>query len=167
MLMSKLTFRFWQMFQRGAQLLRLEAKRARLALVDDAPLHVDQVNPIGPACVRLLGRVLKSIHQSGKLYPQLAHAGTGHLRALIEILRAGEDDLILYIALHLPHVAGMRFQNVDRKERDFIAVLVVKLVEGRNLPPERRSSIAAKYQHHRLLRRERRQLNGLALVQLH
>src|ERR1700674_3981843 len=144
---SAIALRLWQMFQRGAQLLRLEAEGPGPALVGDPPLRVDQVNPVGPSRVCLLGGVLESINQGGELYPQLAHAGSGDQRPLVEIFRAGEDDLILYIALHLPHVAGMRFQNVDRKECHLVAVLVVKLVEGRNLPPEGRSSIASKYQN--------------------
>ncbi len=50
----------------------------------------------------------------------------------------------------LPDVAGVRLNDVDDKERDPIAVLVVKLVQGGNLPPERRSGIAAKDEHDRL-----------------
>src|SRR5271165_2259830 len=158
--------RFWQMFQGGAQLFRLEAKRARPALVGDASF-IDQVDAVGPARIRLFGRVLESIDQGGKLYSQLAHAGSRDQRALLVILRAGEDDFILYIALHLPNVAGMRFQNVDRKECHLVAVLVVKLVEGGNLPPEWGSSIASEYQHHGLARCQRRQLNAFAFIQLH
>jgi hypothetical protein len=44
----------------------------------------------------------------------------------------------------------MRLADVDDKERDPIAVLIVKLVELGNLPAERRSSVAAKDQHDRL-----------------
>jgi hypothetical protein len=45
----------------------------------------------------------------------------------------------------------MRFGNVNNQERDAPAILLVKLVEGRNLPPERWSSVAAEYQNHGLL----------------
>jgi hypothetical protein len=48
----------------------------------------------------------------------------------------------------------MRFENVDDQKRDPVAVLVIKLVEGGNLPPEGRSGVAAKDQHDRFLRRE-------------
>jgi hypothetical protein len=57
--------------------------------------------------------------------------------------------LLFNIALHLPDVAGMRLGDVDDQERDLISVLVVELVEGRNLPPEGRSSIASKDKHNR------------------
>jgi hypothetical protein len=39
----------------------------------------------------------------------------------------------------------MRFQNVDNVEVYAVSVLVVQLIEGRNLPPERRSSVTAKH----------------------
>jgi len=45
----------------------------------------------------------------------------------------------------------MRFQDVHGIEGDTITVLVVELVEGRNLPPERRSSVASEDEHNRLL----------------
>jgi hypothetical protein len=62
----------------------------------------------------------------------------------------------------------MRFGNVDDQERNFVAVLFIELVEGRNLPPERRSSVAAKYEYHwLLLGRQRRQLYLCAFVELH
>jgi hypothetical protein len=50
----------------------------------------------------------------------------------------------------LPHVARMRLDNVDNQERDLLVVLIVKLVQGGNLPPEWRSSIAAENEHHGL-----------------
>jgi hypothetical protein len=60
----------------------------------------------------------------------------------------------------------MGFENVDNEKSDAIAVLVIEFIEGRNLPPEGRSSVAAEYQHHRFLRGESREPDGLALVQL-
>lgn len=59
----------------------------------------------------------------------------------------------------------MRFGNVDNQEGNVSAVLLVKFVEGRNLPPERRSGVAAEYQNHGLLLAQRRELNSLALIQ--
>ena len=37
----------------------------------------------------------------------------------------------------------MRFRDVDDEETNFVLVLIVKLVESGNLPPEGRSSVAA------------------------
>jgi hypothetical protein len=45
----------------------------------------------------------------------------------------------------------MRFRNVNHQERDPPAILLVKLIEGRDLPPERRSGVAAEHQDHGLL----------------
>jgi len=44
----------------------------------------------------------------------------------------------------------MSFGNVNDQESDAAAILLVELIERGNLPPERRSSIAAKHQHHGL-----------------
>jgi hypothetical protein len=44
----------------------------------------------------------------------------------------------------------MRFGNVHHQKSNAIAILLVKLVEGRNLPPERGSGVTAEYQNHRL-----------------
>jgi hypothetical protein len=41
----------------------------------------------------------------------------------------------------------MRFGDVNNQERDLVSVLFVELVEGRNLPPEGRSSVTAEYKH--------------------
>ena len=42
----------------------------------------------------------------------------------------------------------MRLGDVYDQKCDSVSVLFVKLVEGRNLPPERRSSVASKHQHY-------------------
>jgi len=52
--------------------------------------------------------------------------------------------------LHLPNIAGMRFGDVDHQESNFALILIVELVEGGNLPPERRSSVAAENHDYRL-----------------
>jgi hypothetical protein len=40
--------------------------------------------------------------------------------------------------------------NVYHQERDLLSILLIELVEGRNLPPKRRSSVASEYQDNRL-----------------
>jgi hypothetical protein len=44
----------------------------------------------------------------------------------------------------------MRFGDVDHEKSNSVAILLIKFVEGRNLPPERRSGVTAEYQNHRL-----------------
>jgi len=60
----------------------------------------------------------------------------------------------------------VRLGDVDDQERDFPGVLLVQLVKGRNLPPERRSSVASEHQHDRLsLSCKRGQLDLRSLIQ--
>ena len=48
----------------------------------------------------------------------------------------------------------MRLDDVDDQERYLLVVLVIELVEGGNLPPEGRSSVAAEDKDDWLLRCE-------------
>ena len=117
----------------------------------DAAVRIDKVEAVGPTCVGLFGRVAELVNHSGNLDPKFSHARPTDQGALFFIFRAGEDDFVFDIALHLPHVARMRFRDVDDQERTVAAVLLVKVVEGGILPPERRSRIAAENQHDRWL----------------
>jgi hypothetical protein len=59
----------------------------------------------------------------------------------------------------------MRFCDVHHLERNLVAVLLIKLVEGRNLPPEGRSSIASEDQHHGPLAIQCRKLHRCIAIQ--
>ena len=59
----------------------------------------------------------------------------------------------------------MSFQDVDGVKGDFVFVLIVELVEGRNLPPEGRSGVAAEDEDDRLLAAEGTELNMSRLVE--
>jgi hypothetical protein len=52
----------------------------------------------------------------------------------------------------------MRLEDVDGVEDDLIFVLIVELVEGRNLPPEGWSGVAAKDEDDRLSAAKRTEL---------
>ncbi len=132
-----------------AQIIRLEPEGTRLALVGDATIRIDQVNTVGPAGVSLFGRVVELVQNSGKLDSQFAHASASDESSLVFILGAGKNNVVADVAFHLPHVAGVRFDDVDSQKGYVVAVLLVKLVEGGNLPPEGRSSVAAKDQDDR------------------
>ena len=84
-------------------------------------------------------------------------------RAFIVILRTGKDDRIADVALHLPNVAGVRFQDIHGVECHPASILLVQLVKGGNLPPEWRSGVAAEDEYNRLLLPEGGKLD-LALV---
>ncbi len=121
----------------------MEAERSRLALESDFALAIDQVKPIRPAGVLLLGCVFHAVHDRRELDPKFAHATAGNVLAFIGGLRGCEQYVVANVALHLPNVGGMRLKNVNGKERNLILVTLGELVEGGNLPPERRSCIAA------------------------
>jgi hypothetical protein len=44
----------------------------------------------------------------------------------------------------------MRLADIDDQESDAIAILLIKLIECGNLPPEWRSRIASEHKHDRL-----------------
>jgi hypothetical protein len=60
----------------------------------------------------------------------------------------------------------MGLQNVHDQKSDSRPVLIVKLIESGNLPPEWWSGVAAEHQNHRLLRTQGGELDLLALIQL-
>jgi hypothetical protein len=129
------------------QFVSLEAEWAGLAFVSNPAAAIDQVHAVGPGGICRFGSVSKFIEYRGKLDPELTHTSTRNLRPFIFILRTGKHDMVADVAFHLPDVAGMRLEDIDDKKRDPAAVLVVKLVQGRNLPPERRSSVTAKNEY--------------------
>src|SRR5450631_113451 len=158
----------YQPHQRRAQFVRLKSKGTRLGLVANVALGVNQVKAIGPARVGLLGRIAELIDYRGNLDAEFPHTRPCQQRALSFTFRAGKNNFVFQIALHLPDVAGMCLRDVNDQEGNFAPVLLVKLVESGNLPPERRSSITAKDQNHGLpLRRQGGELHGGALVELH
>jgi len=129
-------------------------------------VRVDQVNAVGPAGISLFGGVAKLVEHSRKFYPKFSHASSGDECSILFGFRAGKNNAVFDVALHLPDIAGVRFGNVNHLEADAIAILLVKFIQGGNLPPERRSSVAAKYQHDGLLLIQYRKPNALAFVQL-
>src|ERR1700681_666181 len=134
--------------QRRPQVLRLKAERAGFGLIGHSTLSVDQVKTIGPASVGLLGRVAEFIDHRGNLDAEFSHARSRHQRTLLFVFRAGKNNFVFDIALHLPNVARMRFRDVHNQESNLVSVLLGEFVESGNLPPERRSSIAAKDQRY-------------------
>ena len=60
----------------------------------------------------------------------------------------------------------MRLGDIDDQKRNFVLILIVELVEGGNLPPERRSSVAAENHDDRLCFVQFGQANGAGFVEL-
>ena len=126
---------------------------------------IDEVYTVRPARVCLFGGVAKLVEYGRKLDPQFANASACHQCALFLSPGAGKDDLVLDIALHLPHVAGMSFRDVHNNESDLALVLIIKLVQGGNLPPEGWSSVASENHHYRLSFVQLGQVDGPTLVE--
>jgi hypothetical protein len=59
----------------------------------------------------------------------------------------------------------MRLENVYGVKRDVVAVLFIHRIQGRNLPPERRSSVAAEHEHNWLLLAKLGQSNSASAIQ--
>ena len=114
-------------------------------------LRGDQIDAVRPARIGLLRRITELVEYGWKLDTKFPHASSSDERPFFFSLRAGKNNVVSDVALHLPNVAGMRFRDVYDQERDPPTVLLVKLIEGRDLPPERRSGVAAEYQDHGLL----------------
>jgi len=138
---------------RGFKFVSMEPKRPGPALVSYAPRPINQIKPIRPSSVRTLCRIPKLVEHCGNFNSQFAHASSSYESTFLFIVRTGEDDLLFYVALHLPDVAGVRLGDVDDQKCDPVSELLVELVEGRNLPPEGRSRVASKHQHHRTILR--------------
>ena len=146
------------------QFLGMEAKGTRLALVNEATVTIDEEEAIGPSGVGFLGCIFEAVDHGRELDAKFAYAAVGDVHAFIEAARAGKDDVVFYVALHLPDIARVSFEDVDGVKSDVITILLVELVEGRNLPPEGRSSVAAEDKHDRFLSMERRKADVAALV---
>ena len=128
----------------------VETEGAGLALEADLALAIDQVQAIWPAGVGALGGVPGIVQDRGDLDLQVADAGGGHVRALILVFGVGEEHFLAQVNGQLPAIRRVSFLDVDDKEIDLIAVLAVELIEGGNLPPEGRSSVAPEDEHHGL-----------------
>ena len=133
----------------GGQLFCFESKWSGLTLVSHTAVSINQINAVGPAGIGLLGRVAEFIQDGRELDPEFAHARSRHQGALFFIPWAGKYNLVFDVALHLPDIARMRFRDIDDQERHLACVLVIELVEGGDLPPERRSGVAAEDHDHR------------------
>lgn len=121
----------------------MEAVGAWSAFEGDAALFVDEVEAIGPGGIGFLGGVVDGVDEGGDLDVQAADAGTGDGFAFGGGFGIGVDDLLAFVDGELPSVAGVGLLDVDDVEGGAILVSVEEGIEGGNLPPEGRSSVAA------------------------
>src|SRR5882762_11483993 len=131
------------------------------------PLLVNQIETVRPAGIGLFRPVAKHVEHRRNLDAELAYAGSRDVFAFLLVLRRRENYVVFDVALHLPNVAGMRLGDVDHQESDAAAVLLVEFIEGGNLPPEGRSSIAAENEDDGLGLVDLGELDPCAVVELH
>jgi hypothetical protein len=128
------------------QLFRVEAEGPWLALVRHVAGGVDQVKAVRPSRVRLFCGVAEFIEHGRNIDSELTDAGARDETAFVFAPWTREDDIVFNVALHLPDVAGVRLGDVNHQECDLLSILLIELIEGRNLPPKRRSSVTSEYQ---------------------
>ena len=155
---------FREHFVEGLLHLRgLEPSRAHVAFVENLPVLVDNIQPIGPCAIGQAHGVVHVVdkHRDGYLQPLLARLGdSGAL-----VVRRGllEHDPLPLIGPHLPAVARVGFADIDNEELDPVAEPLLDGFKSANLAPERRSRIATEDENDGTLASEARQLD-LALA---
>lgn len=151
------------MSQRCRQLIRLESEGAGLALVRNSTCGINQINTVRPTCVGEFSGVSELIKHGRKFDAKFAHTRARNKCAVCFVLWACEHYFVFYVALHLPDIAGMRLGYVNDQKGDPTLILLVEFIEGRNLPPEWWSSVAAEHKHDWLLI-QCRKLNPFCLI---
>jgi hypothetical protein len=130
----------------------MKAEGTRFALVQNTTVGPDQVKSIRPSGIGGLDLVIEAIDHRRKLDAEFAHARAGDRSAFGLVFWTSEEDFVADIALHLPDVGWVGLKNIDRVKVRLALVLLRQFVQGGNLPPKGRSSIAAENQHHRSFR---------------
>ena len=154
------------MFKSFSYLVRLEAEGAGAALVGDAAVEADDIQPVGPGGVGELGRVIHAVDQSWEVDLHFADAGVSGGAAFGEILVMRQLDLGLHVILGDSAVQRVRLADIDEEEFRLLFAFPVEFVERGNLPAEGSSGVAAEDQHHRLLTPERGKRDLLRLLLL-
>ena len=80
----------------------METERPGPALVGDAAVAIDYVQPVRPARVSSFGRVSDIVDERRNLNVQIPDAGVSHRLALLDALRVSENHILAYVRFHLP-----------------------------------------------------------------
>jgi hypothetical protein len=123
------------------ELLRLETERAFAALVEDRAVGGEQVEPVRPAAVGGGDRVVHPVHDHWHAELQLDGAGLSDAGSFVVRSRLVDGELRAPVLRDHPAVLRMSLSDVDREERDFVAVAVRQLLERTDLGAKRRSGV--------------------------
>ncbi len=126
---------------------RLVIERSDSAAIGDASALINDVNPLGPGSVRIVGGVAHIVDAEGQGEFESLDEIVGDHDALLQRFWLGVADFILQIGFHLPFVGGVRFANVDGQEIRVLFVIVVNLNDVANLAAKGWSSKTAKHQN--------------------
>jgi len=137
-----------------ANFLRIILEGAIATLVGDAAAFVNDIEPLGPCGIRVVGAVGHFIDAKGygKFIALDEIVADGD--AIFDLLGLGVADVVffLFVGLHPPLVGRMRFTDVNGEKVNVILVIVIDLDDVANLATERRSSKAAEDEDERAAR---------------
>jgi len=121
----------------------VKSKRSRLALVDHCAPGRNQVQTVWPSCVGGFHLIVEAVDHSWKLDAKLSYAGIRNRRPFNFVAWAAKEHLVADVALHFPHICRVSFQDINGVKIDLAFVLLRQFIQGGNLPPKGRSSVAA------------------------
>ena len=90
-----------------------EAEWSRLALVGDASVSINEIEAVGPSCVSAFGGVAELIEHGGEFDSKLANARASEEGPFFVVLGTGKDEVLFDVALSLPDVTGVSFEDVN------------------------------------------------------
>lgn len=95
------------------QVGRFEAEWSRLALVGDASVCINEIEAVGPSCVSTLGGVAELVEHGGEFDSKLADTRASEEGPFFVVLGTGKNKVLFDVALRLPDVAGVSFEDVN------------------------------------------------------
>lgn len=128
-----------------ADFLGIVFERTVAAFVRDAALLVNDVEPLGPGGVGVVGGVAHFVDAKGDGIFETLGEIVGDGDALFKSSGLGVADIIFvfFVGFHLPLVERVSFTHVDGKEVGAIFIVVVDLRDIADLATEGRSSETA------------------------
>jgi hypothetical protein len=137
--------------QPGAHFAGVIFERAVATLVGDAAARVDDVEPLRPSRVSVVGCIVHFIDAEGERKSEAPGEIVSDHDSLGKSLGLDVTHIVLifFVRFHSPLVDGMRFTNVDCQEIDALLVIVIDLYDIAQPATKGRSSEATEDEHQR------------------